>query len=121
MAPNELGPARESFSALGEEQLQLYASELQRHYRELRRLRKEFEDWRLRLEKRMRELHALRRMLSRHPNRQLSAEEFTQAITARLEETADEARQLAALLRSLGASAGSTRPTAPRSEGSSRT
>lgn len=120
MAPDEPGPVRESFSALGEEQLQLYASELQRHYREARRLRKAFEDWGLRLEKRMRELQALRQMLTRHPERQLSAEEFTQAVTARLEETADEARQLGALLLSLGDSAGSTRPTASRSGGSSR-
>lgn len=120
MATKERGPVRESFSGLGDEQLQMYASELQRHYRDARRLRKAFKDWSLRLEKRMRELQALQQMLTRHPERQLSAEEFTQTVTARLEETADEARQLAALLRSLGGSAGRTRPTASRSGGSSR-
>lgn len=127
MTPDHTGPVRESFPQIGEQQLEIFATELKRLFRESQRLREEIEGWQLRLEKRMHELQALNQMLSRHPDRQLSADEVMQTVTARLEETGNEVRTLTRFLSRLRSMREYVRPGPgdphrrfPRSTGRSR-
>ena len=65
MAEEEFNPVK-SFNALEPRQLELYAKELQQHFREHRSLRKEMDDLNLVLEQRVRELGALNRLFQQH-------------------------------------------------------
>jgi len=97
---------------MARQQLEVYAKELQKHFLEERRLRKELEEQYRHLEQRAREIEALNRLIRQELERHFSAVEGYQAIGPRIERLAQEAGSLAELLRSQPSSS----PERPRSD-----
>ena len=62
MVPDKNQPKR-SFADLGQQQLEIYARELQQHYQEERRLRESLESWNGQLEQVVREMTAMNKTL----------------------------------------------------------
>ncbi len=85
MPREELRPAK-SFDALEQPQLEIYAKELQQHFREHRRLRKELNDLNLVLQQRIRELEALNRLFQQHLAERDTTEEAYRNLLAGLQD-----------------------------------
>ncbi len=97
-------PAAYDFDSMTMAQLEIYATELQRHFQEERRLREELEMRNQELEHRLKELTALNQLFQKHLEQRLTAVSSLQSLASTLEQLSKDAT---AMLIKVGATPGS--------------